>query len=81
MNRKAWRLLLLFFLSWSFVAYIVVDIYVWVGRMADPPLVGFYAVAATWPGFWLTFHAFLIGCLVAGLTEAALVSRELLDRA
>ena len=48
--------------------------------MADPPLVGFYAVAATWPGFWLTFHAFLIGCLVAGVTEATLVSRELLGR-
>ncbi len=80
MNRETVRLLLRFFLSWSFVTYIVVDIYVWVDRMADPPLVGFYAVAATWPGFWLTFHAFLIGCLVAGVTEATLVSRELLGR-
>jgi hypothetical protein len=72
------RLLLRLFLSWSFVVYIVVDIYVWVARMADPPLVGFYAVAATWPDFWLTFHAFLVACLVAGLTEAILVSRQLL---
>jgi len=33
LNRETVRLLLRFFLSWSFVTYIVVDIYVWVDRL------------------------------------------------
>jgi hypothetical protein len=80
MSRPPWRLLLRFFMGWSFVVFVVMDIYVWLARPVDPPLVGFYAAMAQWSGFWDLFHTFLLLCLLGAGGEAVAVTVQLFRR-